>query len=55
MWTFLGALAKAKLVKADLRGSDLTALDPRDCEVAGAVVDGDQAVVIALALGFSVR
>jgi len=40
---------------ADLRGSDLTALDPRTCEVAGAIVDSDQAVVLALALGFVVR
>ena len=47
--------AKAKLAKADLRGSDLTSLDPRTCEITGAVIDGDQAVVLALALGFVVR
>jgi fluoroquinolone resistance protein len=47
--------AKAKLVKADLRGSDLTSLDLHTCEISGAVIDGDQAVVLALALGFTVR
>jgi fluoroquinolone resistance protein len=48
-WSFVN------LAGADLRGSDLTSLDPRTCEIAGAVIDGDQAVVLALALGFTVR
>lgn len=47
-------LAQAILAKADLRGSDLSALDPRACDIAGSVIDADQAVVIALALGFTV-
>jgi uncharacterized protein YjbI with pentapeptide repeats len=46
-------LHKAKLLEADLRGSDLTALDPRTCETAGAIIDPDQAIVIARAIGFT--
>jgi uncharacterized protein YjbI with pentapeptide repeats len=48
-------LAKATLARADLRGSDLTALDPRTTQIAGAVLDAEQAVVVALALGFVIR
>jgi len=46
-------LARAKLVRADLRGSDLSALDPRTCETTEAVIDADQAIVIARAIGFT--
>ena len=46
-------LAKSKLVKTDLRGSDLSALDPRTCETTGAMIDPDQAIVIARAIGFA--
>jgi fluoroquinolone resistance protein len=42
------------LAKADLRGSDLSALDPRSCDVAGAIIDAEQAVMLALALGFTI-
>jgi uncharacterized protein YjbI with pentapeptide repeats len=48
-------LGKARFAKADLRGSDLTALDPRASDVSSAIIDADQAVVVALALGFVVR
>jgi uncharacterized protein YjbI with pentapeptide repeats len=48
-------LAKVKLGKADLRGSDVSALNPRACEIADTVVDPDQTIIIALALGFTVR
>jgi uncharacterized protein YjbI with pentapeptide repeats len=48
-------LRDARLSGADLRGSDLTALDPRTCEIAGAIVDANQAVVLALTMGFVVR
>ncbi len=47
-------LAGADLSGADLRGSDLTALDPREVELAGAQVDGGQAVVLVTALGLVV-
>ena len=36
---------------ADLRGSDLSALDPLQCDVADALIDVEQAMVIAAALG----
>ena len=49
-------LSGADLSGADLRGSDLTALDPpREVELAGARVDGGQAVVIVTALGLRVE
>jgi fluoroquinolone resistance protein len=48
-------LRNARLSGTDLRGSDLTGLDPRTCEIAGAIVDANQAVVLALALGVVVR
>ena len=35
----------------DLRGSDLSALDPRACDVQDALIDVEQAMVIAAALG----
>jgi uncharacterized protein YjbI with pentapeptide repeats len=47
--------AKATFDKADLRGSDLTAIDPWTVGLRDAVVDGDQAVVLAIALGLDVR
>jgi len=41
---------------ADLRGSDLTALDPvAAAELRGALIDAEQAVVIAQALGLEIR
>jgi fluoroquinolone resistance protein len=36
---------------ADLRGSDLSSLDPRQCEIQDALIDVDQAMVIAATLG----
>lgn len=45
----------AKMSRCDLRGSDLSALDPLTTEIAHAVIDVDQAVVIAEALGLDVR
>jgi uncharacterized protein YjbI with pentapeptide repeats len=39
---------------ADLRGSDLSALDPRVCDVADALIDVEQALVIAAALGLRI-
>jgi uncharacterized protein YjbI with pentapeptide repeats len=47
-------LSGADLSGADLRGSDLSALDPREVELAGARVDGGQAVVLVTALGLQV-
>ena len=40
---------------ADLRGSDLSALDPFAAHVKGAIVDDEQAVAVAIALGLDVR
>ena len=39
---------------ADLRGSDLSALDPLNVDLAGAQIDDEQATVIAEALGLKV-
>jgi uncharacterized protein YjbI with pentapeptide repeats len=47
--------AKASFDKADLRGSDLTAIDPWTVGLRNAVVDGNQAIVLAIALGLDVR
>jgi fluoroquinolone resistance protein len=47
-------LHSSRLGDADLRGSDLTALDPTVVERAGAIVDAEQTVVIAQALGFRI-
>jgi uncharacterized protein YjbI with pentapeptide repeats len=41
----------ADLSNADLRGSDLTGLDPTEVRLAGAVIEPEQALVIAAALG----
>jgi uncharacterized protein YjbI with pentapeptide repeats len=38
----------------DLRGSDLTALDPLNVDLAGALIDPEQALVIATALGLRI-
>jgi len=49
-------LRGVKLGRADLRGSDLTALDPvAAAELRGALIDAEQAVVIAQALGLEIR
>ncbi|WP_370947350.1 hypothetical protein AB5J62_07285 [Amycolatopsis sp. cg5] len=48
-WSFVS------LPRADLRGSDLTALDPRQAELDGTIIDANQAVVLAGALGLRVR
>ncbi|MEU4676217.1 pentapeptide repeat-containing protein [Micromonospora sp. NPDC023737] len=48
-------LNSARLSGADLRGTDLTALDPLVVERAGAIIDAEQSLVIAQALGFEIR
>jgi len=48
-------LTGADLSGADLRGSDLSSLDPRTTAVVGAVVDLQQALTVARALGLDVR
>jgi fluoroquinolone resistance protein len=45
----------ADLTGADLRGSALPSLDPASGQLAGAVIDPDQAMVIATLLGLEVR
>ncbi|WP_432957160.1 pentapeptide repeat-containing protein [Micromonospora haikouensis] len=44
----------SRLLRADLRGSDLSALDPTTVQRAGALIDAEQAVLLARALGFQV-
>jgi fluoroquinolone resistance protein len=48
-------LGKAELDRCDLRGSDVTSVDPFSVSLTGAVVDWQQALVIAGALGLDVR
>jgi uncharacterized protein YjbI with pentapeptide repeats len=48
-------LAKASFERADLRGSDLSSLDPATVSLRGAIVDWQQAVTVATALGLDVR
>jgi uncharacterized protein YjbI with pentapeptide repeats len=43
------------LNRCDLRGSDLTALDPAMAEVAGAIILAEQAAIVAQALGFQLQ
>jgi fluoroquinolone resistance protein len=48
-------LHNAKLDKCDLRGSDVTAVDPWNVSLRAAVITWEQAVVIAASLGLDVR
>lgn len=48
-------LHQARLGRADLRGSDLSALDPTVTGIKGALIDAEQALVIAQSLGFELR
>jgi uncharacterized protein YjbI with pentapeptide repeats len=45
----------AKFGQADLRGSDLSAFDPYEVELKGAIIGVEQAMTIAQALGLEVR
>jgi fluoroquinolone resistance protein len=45
----------ASFVKADLRGSDLSALDPTVTGVRDAIINAEQAIVIAQAIGLQIR
>jgi fluoroquinolone resistance protein len=47
-------LARADFSGADLRGSDLSSLDPASTRLEGAIVDPDQAIVLASSLGVDV-
>jgi uncharacterized protein YjbI with pentapeptide repeats len=49
------SLGRASFVRTDLRGSDLSSLDPATAEVGGAIIDTDQAITMAEALGLDVR
>jgi uncharacterized protein YjbI with pentapeptide repeats len=46
---------RSTLDRCDLRGSDLSSLDPLTVSLAGAVIDLAQAAAIASALGLDVR
>jgi fluoroquinolone resistance protein len=48
-------VSEADLTGCDLRGSDLSAIDPASVRLQGAVITGDQAVLLAFALGMDVR
>lgn len=39
----------------DLRGSDLSSLKPDECELRDAIITGEQAIAIAIAMGMDVR
>jgi fluoroquinolone resistance protein len=49
------SLARVDFSTADLRGSDLSSLDPMSVRLEGTIVDPDQAIVLAGALGVDVR
>ena len=48
-------LHRANFSGCDLRGSDLSSLDPTETEIRGAIVTIEQAVVIAEAFGLDIR
>jgi len=48
-------LHNADFSNADLRGSDISSLDPTAAELHGTIVDPDQTMAIAAALGLDVR
>jgi uncharacterized protein YjbI with pentapeptide repeats len=48
-------LHKADLERCDLRGSDLSAVDPWNVSLRSAVITWEQAAVVASALGLDVR
>ena len=45
----------ANLSRADLRGSDVSAIDPTESTITGAIIDVQQALTFAAALGLVVR
>jgi len=47
-------LHNASFQGTDLRGSDLSALDPMHAEIGGAMIDVEQALVVATALGLRI-
>ena len=47
-------LHRASFVGTDLRGSDISALDPRSVEITDALIDVEQSLVIATALGLRI-
>jgi fluoroquinolone resistance protein len=49
------SLHGADLERADVRGSDISSLDPAAVKLHGMIVDPDQTMVIATALGLDVR
>jgi uncharacterized protein YjbI with pentapeptide repeats len=48
-------LHQAQMTRCDLRGSDISAVDPMNVDLNRAIIDVDQAVVIAASLGIDVR
>jgi uncharacterized protein YjbI with pentapeptide repeats len=48
-------LSEADFTGADLRGSVLTAFDPRIVELRDAIITADQAVDLAMCLSMSIR
>ena len=47
-------LHRTSFFDADLRGSDLSMLDPLNADITGARIDYDQAAVIAETIGFRI-
>jgi uncharacterized protein YjbI with pentapeptide repeats len=48
-------LHSVNLAGCDLRGSDLSALEPSTAQLTGAIIGPAQSVVVAQTLGFEVR
>jgi fluoroquinolone resistance protein len=48
-------LRDVRFDRCDLRGSDLTALDPRAAHLDGAIITAEQALTVAQALGMDIR
>jgi uncharacterized protein YjbI with pentapeptide repeats len=44
-----------RLARCDLRGSQLSSLDPVNADLRGAVITFEQAIVLAVGLGLEVR
>ena len=49
------SFAKASLDRCDLRGSDISAIDPWSVSLHGAIITADQAAYLAIAMGLELR
>ena len=49
------AIAKANFDKCDLRGSDISSIDPWSASLNATIITWEQAAVLAMAMGLDVR